>query len=112
VQEGGNNTKCFYLIANGKHRKKRIYQLEQDEGTIVGEENLKVYITEYYKRLFGDPVQNSFSMNEGEVSDIPQVSPDENSILTAAFPEEEVFEAISQMEHNKAPTRRVSSGVL
>jgi hypothetical protein len=43
-------------------------------------------------------------MNEGEVSDIPQVSLDENSILTAAFPEEEVFEAISQMEHNKAQT--------
>jgi hypothetical protein len=42
------------LIVNGKHRKKRIYQLEQDEGTILGEENLKVYITEYYKRLFGD----------------------------------------------------------
>jgi mannosylglycoprotein endo-beta-mannosidase len=42
-------------------------------------------------------------MNEGEVSDIPQVSPDENSILTAAFSEEEVFKAISQMEHNKAP---------
>jgi hypothetical protein len=43
VQEGGNNTKYFHLIANGKHRKKRIYQLEQDNGTIVGEENLKVY---------------------------------------------------------------------
>jgi hypothetical protein len=88
VQEGGNNTKYFHLIANGKHRKKKIYQLEQDEGTIVGEENFKVYITEYYKRLFGDPVKNSFSMNEGEVSHIPQVSPDENSILTAAFSEE------------------------
>jgi hypothetical protein len=26
------------------------FQLEQDEGTIVGEDNLKVYITEYYKK--------------------------------------------------------------
>jgi hypothetical protein len=43
VQEGGNNTKYFHLIANGKHRKKKIFQLEQDEGTIVGEENLKIY---------------------------------------------------------------------
>jgi hypothetical protein len=25
IQEGGNNTKYFYLIANGKHRKKRIF---------------------------------------------------------------------------------------
>ena len=30
----------FHLIANGKHRKKRILQLEQDEGMIVGEANL------------------------------------------------------------------------
>jgi hypothetical protein len=49
VQEGGNNMKYFHIIANGKHRKKRIYQLEQDKGTIVGEENLNVYITEYGK---------------------------------------------------------------
>jgi hypothetical protein len=30
VQEGGNNTRYFHLIANGKHRKKKIFQLEQD----------------------------------------------------------------------------------
>jgi hypothetical protein len=48
IQEGGDNTKYFHLIANGKHRKKRISQLEQDEGTIVDEDNLKVYITEFY----------------------------------------------------------------
>ena len=51
VQEGGNNTKYFHLIANGKHRKYKKIQLEQDEGTIVGSENLKVYITEYYKKI-------------------------------------------------------------
>ena len=39
IQEGGNNTKYFHLIANGKHRKKKKIQLEQDEGTILGEEN-------------------------------------------------------------------------
>ena len=32
VQEGGENTKYFHLIANGKHRRKKIFQLEQDEG--------------------------------------------------------------------------------
>jgi hypothetical protein len=47
IQEGGDNTKYFHLIANGKYRKKKIYQLEQDEGTIVGDDNLKVYISEF-----------------------------------------------------------------
>jgi hypothetical protein len=31
VQEGGNNTKYFHLIANGKHRRTNIFQLEQDK---------------------------------------------------------------------------------
>lgn len=41
-------------------------------------------------------------MMENRVLDIPQLTNEENSILTAAFKEEEVFEAIFQMEHNKA----------
>jgi hypothetical protein len=49
IQEGGNNTKYFHLIVNGKHQKQKIFQLEQDEGTIVGESNLRLFITEYYK---------------------------------------------------------------
>jgi hypothetical protein len=31
-----------------RHRKTRIFQLKQEEGVIVGDENLKSYITEYY----------------------------------------------------------------
>jgi hypothetical protein len=59
------------LIANGKHRKKRIFQLEQDEGTIVGDHNLKAYITEYYKKLFGEPAASSLLMREDFHHDIP-----------------------------------------
>jgi hypothetical protein len=103
VQEGGNNTKYFHLIANGKHRRKKIFQLEQYEGTIVGEENLKVYITEFYNKLFGAPTQNFFSLDESEINDIPQLTHQENEILIANFSEQEVYDAIFQMEKNKAP---------
>jgi mannosylglycoprotein endo-beta-mannosidase len=103
VQEGGNNTKYFHLIANGKHRKKENFQLEQDEGIIVREENLKVYIIEYYKKLFGAPTENNFILREDLVADIAQLSTEENNILTVDFTQEEVFDAISQMELNKAP---------
>jgi exonuclease III len=103
VQEGGDNTKYFHLIANGKHRRKKIFQLEQDDGTIVGDENLKLYITNYYKHLFGPPTSNNFSMMEDRIDDIPQLSPDENTSLTAEFSEKEVLDAINSMEHNKAP---------
>jgi hypothetical protein len=94
IHEGGNNTRYFHLIANGKHRKKKIFQLEQQEGTIVGDDNLKMYITEFYKKLFGPPDPTNISLIEGMVQDIPQISVNENAILTNPFNEEEVFEAI------------------
>jgi hypothetical protein len=62
IQEEGANTKYFHLIANGKHRRKKIFQLEQDEGTIIGQENIKHYITDFYRGLFGAPTENNFSM--------------------------------------------------
>jgi hypothetical protein len=63
------------LIANGKHRKKKIFQLEQQEGIIVGEDNLKVYITEFYKKLFGAPSPTNISLVAEEYQDITQISP-------------------------------------
>jgi hypothetical protein len=50
------------------------FQLEQDEGTIVGEANLRVFISEYYKKLFGAPIPNYFSMLEKNNEDIPASS--------------------------------------
>ena len=105
IQEGGNNTRYFHLIANGKHRKKRIFQLEQDEETIVGQQNLKVFITEFYKNLFGAPMPNFVGLREEVTHDISQLNEEKGNILTSPFSEEEVFEAISQMEHNKASSR-------
>ena len=63
IVQGEDNTQFFHMIANGKHHKKRIFQLEQDEGTIVGQENLKVYITNYYKQLFGPPKESFVSLD-------------------------------------------------
>jgi hypothetical protein len=53
ILEGDSNTRYFHSIANGRHRKMRIHTLVQDEGTIEGRDNLKVYIMNYYKNLFG-----------------------------------------------------------
>jgi hypothetical protein len=77
--------------------------LEQDEGTIGGQDNLNPYISEYYKNLFGAPAQNNFTMIETQLDDIPQLSQEENIILTADFSKKEVHDAIMQMEKNKAP---------
>ena len=43
------------------------------------------------------------SLDGSRIEDVPQLVAGENNILTAPFPEKEVFEAISQMKNNKAP---------
>ena len=64
ILEGDSNTRYFHEIANGRHRKKRIQSLVQDEGLIEGHEQLKSYITNYYKSLFGPPDKSSFTLDE------------------------------------------------
>ena len=59
----------FYLVANGKHRKQHIFKLEQDDGVIVGDAELKAYITNYYKSFFGPPKENNFSLVEDQKQD-------------------------------------------
>ena len=100
---GDCNTKYFHLVANGKHRKTRILHLEQEEGVIKGDKNLKKFITNHYRGLFGEPANNNFSLVESVTSDNPQVSQLENEVLRVDFLEKEVKEAVFQMEHNKAP---------
>jgi hypothetical protein len=82
---------------------KKKFQLEQEEGTIVGQENLKKNISEYYKTLFGPPIPNTCEMIESTTQDIRQVLGEENDFLTKDFTEKEIFEAIVQMEKNKPP---------
>jgi hypothetical protein len=51
--EGDANTKYYHLLANGRHRKTRIFQLEDGNSIITGDAHLKEHITSYYKNLFG-----------------------------------------------------------
>jgi mannosylglycoprotein endo-beta-mannosidase len=106
--EGDSNTRYFHSVANGRHRKKRIHSLVQEEGVIEGHEQFKSYITNYYKSQFGEPDESNFSMDKSRTDDIPQVSVEENNLLTAPYSEDEVKKAIFQMEHNKAQAQMVS----
>jgi hypothetical protein len=35
IREGGNNTKYFHLITNGKHRNKKIFYLNRKRGRLL-----------------------------------------------------------------------------
>jgi hypothetical protein len=82
---GDSNTRYFQMIANARHRKKRIFSLDQEEAKIEGQANLKSYITQFYKELFGPSEDNYFSLDEHRLNDIPHVGPIENELLTAPF---------------------------
>jgi mannosylglycoprotein endo-beta-mannosidase len=101
--EGDANTRFFHLVANGKHRQQHIYRLEDDQGAVVSVDHLKRHITNYYKKSVWGPEHTEIALMEDQISDIPQVSPQENECLIADFTENEVREVIFQMEHNKAP---------
>ncbi len=92
--EGDSNTKYFHLVANGKHRKTRIFQLQDGDQIINGDANLKAHITTYYKGLFGPPEDSSLQFDENRIVDVPQVSQLENEALTQPFSEKEIKEAI------------------
>jgi hypothetical protein len=92
-------------VANSKHRKMRILQLE-DEGQIIwGNDQLKNYITDFYQGMFVQVGEDHLSLYESLILDIQQVSQEEEEeeFLTAPFTRKEVKKAIFQMKHNKAP---------
>jgi hypothetical protein len=62
--EGDSNTKYFQLIANGKYRKTRIFQLHHGDKIIKGDAALKQHITKYYKDLFRPSENNRISLDE------------------------------------------------
>jgi hypothetical protein len=68
---GDDNTQFFHLVANDKHRKQHIFRLDQENGVVVGDSELKKYITNYYKNLFGEPDDTHINMVETQKDDIP-----------------------------------------
>jgi hypothetical protein len=101
--EGDANIKYFHLLANGRHMKTRIFQLQDGENIISGEDELKKHITSYYKGLFVRPEESKITLDPGRTEDIPQVTIEEKQILVEEFMEDEVRKTVFQMEHNKAP---------
>jgi hypothetical protein len=99
LKEGDGNSRFFHQKANGRRRKNLIVRLNQDEGIVEGQENLKRYITEFYKKLFGRSEVSSITLDP---TGVEQISEADKKILTDPFNLEEVKQAVFGMEPNKA----------
>jgi hypothetical protein len=62
--QGDDNTRFFHFVASDKRRKQHIFRLEQEDGVIVGDDDLKKCITSYYKNLFGPLMESDISLEE------------------------------------------------
>jgi hypothetical protein len=97
-RKGGITLDIFTLLPMGNICVKRSFNLNKRKGLSLIRKISKKYISNYYKTLFGTPADSNISLVENLNNDIPQLSPEENSILVADFSESEVLEAIEHME--------------
>jgi hypothetical protein len=97
--EGDSNTRYYHLRANGRRMKDRIICLNQEEGLIEGQEELKEYITNFCKKLFGKPVPSSIYL---DTTGVDSTSEEDKVFLTKPFTLDEIKIAVFGMEPNKA----------
>jgi hypothetical protein len=102
LHKGGNNTKFFDTIANGRRRKNTIMYFNSEEGRIEGDDNLLKHATEYYKTLFGHGSGNTISLDPDLWVEGEMVNDLDNEEITKPFFEKEIMGALDQMEKNKA----------
>jgi hypothetical protein len=51
--------------------------LKNDQGVVIGDDQLKIHINQFYKNLFGSPEISKLTLMEDQIHDIPQVSQEE-----------------------------------
>jgi hypothetical protein len=104
--EGDANTTYFHSCANGR-RKTRICALEGEEGTISGQNELKAYVVDFYKRLFGSSRHSGVHMSSTFWSSEDQLNEMDRNRLEEPFSEKDMVGAIEGMKSDSAP---VSNG--
>jgi hypothetical protein len=82
--------------------KNTVISLENNGETIEGDENLLKHATEYYSNLFGPEVEHRIQIDQSLWNELEQVSELDNENLCKPFSEQEIKEALFQMEKHKA----------
>ena len=65
--------------------------------------SLRAISLSFIRTFFGSPDVSEITLEEDRIQDIPQVTQEDNELLTSEFTESEVKNIVFQMEHNKAP---------
>ena len=101
LKEGDKNTKFFHRLANSHRRNNTIGQLLVDEEEINNQDTIKEKIVEFYKALYSESSIHRPLLDGTEFS----VLEDKMSCwLERCFSEDEVFEVVSNMNGDRAPS--------
>lgn len=76
--------------------------MEHDDNTIEGDENLLAHATEYYLELFRPAPVFNIQINDNLWDGFVSLTDSNNEQLCKPFSEAEIWNALSQMEKNKA----------
>jgi hypothetical protein len=101
LKEGDKNTKYFHRIANPHRRKNSIGQLAINGEVFTDPTKISSRIVEFYKTLFTD-----VGVRQPTFDNLPCAQLDSNDAgsLDRIFTEEEVAEAVKNMNGDKAPS--------
>lgn len=89
-------------VANGRRRKNTILSFKNGDETVEGDNNLLAHATEFYKNLFGFEQGHELQLDPDLWDSGELLDDSDNDFLTRPFSEEEIKEALFQMEKNKA----------
>lgn len=85
-----------------EEKENTIILFDHEGNTIEGDENLLDHATKYYTELFGPGEEHNIHIVNSLWAELDQVSDSDNELLSKPFSEEEVTNALFQMETKKA----------
>ena len=100
LKEGDRNTGFFHRTANARMRRNYIKSISINGRKLAKEEEIKVGLVEAFQNLFSDPGGWNPSLPDLEINEIGSK---ESARLEENFSEEEIWNAISGLNSDKAP---------
>ncbi|GKV16405.1 hypothetical protein SLEP1_g27052 [Rubroshorea leprosula] len=100
LKEGDVNTKYFHRCAKGRSRRNEILCIRINGVQHTGVVEIKNEVAKYFEELF---TEEKWERPKLDGIDFKRISEADNDILTVAFSEKEVKEAVWECESSKSP---------
>jgi mannosylglycoprotein endo-beta-mannosidase len=105
LKEGEKNTKFFHRAMMHRRHINRITHLEDGQGNLIKDHSkIEERLLQYYQDLLTEPPQDRTDAIRKVTRHIPTlVTPEQNAALTRPITQEEVDQAVKEMQTGKAP---------